>query len=361
MAQRNQKTNAVPIVNIGQLEKLIDLAIMAQRPIMVTGAPGIGKTAAPTMYCSSKGYPLMVIHPVVSDPTDAKGMPCLITDPDTGEQSAVFLPFNDLQVMIDYPHDAELPMVVFIDDLGQAPPMVQAAWMQILLARAINHHKISPMVHFIAATNRKEDRAGVKGILEPVKSRFAAIVELQPSLDEWIGFALSSRLYPTIAPFIRFRPSALHAFEPTAGMEQSPCPRTWEMLSDMLYAYDQSNTDDPILRNALVQGAVGEGVTGEFLAFERVHKDLPDLDAIIKDPDIFICPDISKLSVLYAIAGGVAIRCTKQNVGRILKIAAKLPQEYAASMVNDCLHVCPEIRTNEQFTDWCVENADIFL
>lgn len=354
------KQNAVPIVTIGQLEHLIELGIMAKRPIMITGAPGIGKTAAPQQVVARKGYHLLVVHPVVSDPTDAKGMPCLITDPETGEQSAVFLPFNDLETMINHPADGA-PLIVHIDDLGQAPPMVQAAWMQILLARAINHHKISDNVHFIACTNRKEDRAGVKGILEPVKSRFAAIVELQPSLDEWIGYALSHKLYPTIAPFIRFRPSALHDFTPSAGMEQSPCPRTWEMLSDMLFAYDQAGIEDPILRNALIQGAVGEGVTGEFLAFERVHKDLPDLDAIIKDPDSFVCPDLSKLSVLYAIAGGVAIRCTKQNIGRILKIAAKLPQEYAASMVNDCLYVCPDIRTNEQFTDWCVENADIFL
>lgn len=356
-----KKQNAVPIVNISQMENLIELGIMAKRPVMITGAPGIGKTAAPTMLCDRKGWNLLVIHPVVSDPTDAKGMPCLITDPETGEQQAVFLPFNDLQTMIEYPADSDTPLIVFIDDLGQAPPMVQAAWMQILLARAINHHHVSPAVHFIAATNRKEDRAGVKGILEPVKSRFAAIVELQPSLDEWVGYALQAKLYPTIAPFIRFRPSALHSFEPSAGMEQSPCPRTWEMLSDMLHAYDQAGYEDPVLRTALIQGAVGEGVTGEYLAFERVHKHLPDLDAIIKDPDSFVCPALDKLSVLYAIAGGVAIRCTKQNIGRILKIAGKMPQEYAASMVNDCLHVCPEIKGNEQFTDWCVDNADIFL
>jgi hypothetical protein len=133
------------------------------------------------------------------------------------------------------------------------------------------------------------------------------------------------------------------------------------MLSDMLYAYEQTGSDDPILRSALIQGAVGEGVTGEFLGFERVHHDLPDLDAIIANPDSFICPDSSKLSVLYAIAGGVAQRCTVRNIGRILQIAAKMPQEYAAAMVNDCLHVAPDIRNNEQFTDWCVENSSIFM
>ena len=68
----------------------------------------------------------------------------------------------------------------FLDDLGQAPMSVQAAAMQLILARRINGFKISDKVIFMAATNRREDKAGVTGILEPVKSRFAWIVELVP-------------------------------------------------------------------------------------------------------------------------------------------------------------------------------------
>ncbi len=66
----------------------------------------------------------------------------------------------------------------FIDDLGQATPAVQAAAMQLILARTLNGHRVSDHVVFIAATNRRTDRAGVSGILEPVKSRFATLVEL---------------------------------------------------------------------------------------------------------------------------------------------------------------------------------------
>ena len=356
------RTSSVPIINIRQLTSLIHISMSARRPILITGAPGIGKTSAPVQLCQEQGWNLMIQHPVVSDPTDAKGMPCLIRDPETGKDAAVFLPFGDLKKMMDYPADeGTAPMIVFIDDLGQAPPMVQAAYMQLLLAREINGKKISPNVHFLAATNRKEDRAGVKGILEPVKSRFAAIVELQPSLDEWVSWALKSKIYPSIIPFIRFCPPALMDFVPTAGMEQSPCPRTWHMLSDMLYQYDALQIDDVSLRSAMVTGSIGEGRTGEFLAFERIYQGLPDLDYLIDNPEKIKDLDTSNVSLVYAVIVGIATRCTMDNIRNILLISASLPQEFSSYMINDCLQVEPGIAENEDFLNWCVENSDIFM
>ncbi len=43
--------------------------------------------------------------------------------------------------------------VCLLDDLGQAPPAVQAAAMQLLLARRVNGHAVSDHVTFLAATN----------------------------------------------------------------------------------------------------------------------------------------------------------------------------------------------------------------
>ena len=73
-----QKNNAVPIVSITQLEKLIEIAVHANQPVLITGAPGIGKTASPVALTIRKNWPLMIMHPVVMDPTDAKGMPAIV-------------------------------------------------------------------------------------------------------------------------------------------------------------------------------------------------------------------------------------------------------------------------------------------
>ena len=114
----------------------------------------------------------------MNDPTDYKGLPAL---PRPGDTEATFIPFGELSRAIN----ATRPTVWFFDDLGQASPAVQAACMQLVLARRINGHALPDCITFVACTNRRADRAGVSGILEPVKSRFVSIVNLEPDIDSW--------------------------------------------------------------------------------------------------------------------------------------------------------------------------------
>src|SRR5262245_47390194 len=107
-----------------ELHDLLVATIPHRAPVLITGAPGIGKTDIVTAAAEASGASLIVSHPVVSDPTDAKGLPW----PSADKQSATFLPFGDLARAVA----ATQPTVWFLDDLGQAPPSVQASFMQLL-------------------------------------------------------------------------------------------------------------------------------------------------------------------------------------------------------------------------------------
>jgi hypothetical protein len=131
---------------------------------------------------------------------------------------AEFLPFGNLRKLLN----ATVPTLFFLDDLGQAPQGVQAAAMQLLLAREINGQKISDYVSFAAATNRKEDRAGVSGILEPVKSRFVTIINVETNADDWLRWARRNGLPEELLMLIKWRPELLEKFKATADMTNSP-------------------------------------------------------------------------------------------------------------------------------------------
>lgn len=152
-----------------QLESLLTFMFEENLPVLIKGTPGIGKSDVVAQAAQKIGWPLIISHPVVADPTDYKGLPFAV------DGHAKFLPFGDLEKLLE----TKTPLIYFLDDLGQATPAVQSAVMQLLLARQINGHKISKEVRFVAATNGRADRANVQGILEPVKSRFASIVELE--------------------------------------------------------------------------------------------------------------------------------------------------------------------------------------
>ena len=213
-----------------QLTRLLEFAILNRFPVLITGSPGIGKTDIVKQSARATEARLLVSHPVVSDPTDYKGLPFVI-ETESGKR-ADFLPFGDLAQICS----TQEKTVFFFDDLGQAPASVQAAVMQLLLARRINGHRVSEQVTFVAATNRREDKAGVQGILEPVKSRFFSIVELETDIEDWVKWAIESNMPAELIAFVRFRPDLLNDFKPTREMKNSPCPRTLAFIGKAINA-----------------------------------------------------------------------------------------------------------------------------
>lgn len=297
-------------VKPAQLKTLLSKTIAARLPVMITGAPGVGKTDIVKSAAKDANANCIIMHPVVSDPTDFKGLPW------AANGRATFLPFGELEALIQ----ATEPTVCFLDDFGQASNAVQAAAMQLILGRQINGHKISDDVVFMAATNRRGDRAAVSGILEPVKSRFATIVELQPDLKEWITWALQNNVQPQVIAYLRMRPAHLSDFKPTSDLVNSPSPRTWSSLSKLV-ALDLPKE----IRLTAYCGAIGEPTAVEYASFERVWQSMVSPDVVLSNPKAAPIP--SEPSALYALSTALAMRVAKDSMGRYMTYMDRLMNE----------------------------------
>jgi hypothetical protein len=334
-----------------QLAVTLQVAMEKKLNVLIKGTPGIGKTDIVHQAAKASGNDLIVSHPVVSDPVDYKGMPAIIDDPKTGRKLAEFLPFGDLKALID----AEKPTVFFMDDLGQAPPAVQAAAMQLLLARRINHHKVSDHVCFIGATNNKEDKAGVSGILEPVKSRFCAIIKLEVDLEDWVSWAIKSEKIPTeLIAFIRYRPNHLNDFKPTADLTNTACPRTVENCAKWMHSGVSLE-----LEYELFSGAAGEGFASELLSFLKIFRKLPNPDRVLMDPENAQVPEDP--ATLYAICGALSARASEQNMGRIVTYSNRLPDEFSVLMIRDSVKNDPQVADTKAFIEWASGHKDVLI
>ncbi|AVO43511.1 ATP-binding protein [Simplicispira suum] len=334
---------------------LLAAFMAANTPVLLTGAPGIGKSSIVEQAAASIGYDIILSHPVVSDPTDAKGLPW----PSKDGASATFLPFGDLARAIN----ATRPTLWFLDDLGQASPAVQASYMQLLLARSVNGHKLPDCVTFAAATNRRSDRAGVSGILTPVLSRFGTVIEVEVSVDCWTQWALGAGMPPELISFIRFRPNLLHVFDPTKrsnDMENFPCPRTWAFTGKTL---NMALPED--LEFTAIAGAVGEGAAFELRAFLKMYRsNMPSPDKIILDPDNAPIPD--RPDMIWAVCSALARKASDSNCGRIFRYAERLhgdgKSEFATLMVKDTTRLHPEVHDTPDWTRLAVsEFGQTFL
>lgn len=328
-----------------QAIRFLTAAIPAKEPILLWGKPGSGKTAVIEAAAQIIGADVLAEFAALADPTDPKGLPCASGD------SARFVPMGNMKRAID----AQRLTVFDLEDLGQAPPSVQAAYMPLIFARRSGEHKISDHVCFLASTNSRADRAGVTGLLEPIKSRFSSIIRLETDLDSWVNWAFGAGIETEVIAFLRFRPEVFHDFKPSLDMSNSPCPRTWAAVSRMLAL----SLPDDILP-AAVTGAVGDAAATEFLAFLRMFKSLPNPDRILADPDTAEVP--TRPDVLYALSGALAARVTPHSASRYYRYADRLIQsahaEFGVLMHRDAARKTEIIETRAA-VEWITRNQAI--
>jgi AAA domain (dynein-related subfamily) len=320
-----------------QLKQLLAQTIPAGLPVLIKGAPGVGKTSIVEQAAAACQADVILTHPVVADPTDYKGLPWKLE----GKDAATFLPFGDLQRAIT----ATQRTVFFCDDLGQASQSVQAALMQLILARQVAGHKVPDCVTFVAATNRREDRAGVSGLLEPVKSRFATIVELKSDIDSFIQWANRAQVNPLIIAFLMFKPELLHVFEPSADLTNSPSPRTWSRINEL----SQLNLPLDVKLEAYA-GAIGKGASIEFESFCQIWDTLPDVHQVLLSPDTAPVPDSP--AALYGICGALAATVNQQTIGAMLRYSQRLPNEFAAFALQSATQRTPNVTKTPAFITW---------
>lgn len=327
--------------------ELLDVARSAIKNtfnILVTGAPGIGKTDILKAATKAEGCGLMIEHAVTSEPTDYKGLGF----PSADRESAKFLPYGSLNEMIN----AEKPLVVFFDDLGQAPQSVQAAIMQLILERKINGHKVSEHVKFLAATNRRQDNAAVSGLITPLISRFASVVELEVDAPSWTQWALTNDMPFELIAFLRLKPQLISTFDASKrDLKNFACPRTIANLGKWINAGMHDTK--------VWAGCVGETFQIEFSAFWSLLKTVGNMpDKICQGQKVDMAL-LAKPDLKYAICAALAFRATEVNWGNIAKFAKQLPPEFQTYLVVDATTRNPELMNTKEFISFSVENQKL--
>lgn len=350
MALKETKT---PQVGFSMAAEIARRFMKDNRSILLTGMPGIGKTALMKLIAKELGYDLVLFHPVVSAPEDFKGLPWMFKDAD-GNNRAVFVAYEELEKLIN----ATGPTICGLDDFGLAPDAVQGAAMQLLHGGELCGKKISEHVRFFACTNRKQDKAGVKSLLEPVKSRFWGIFELVPELEPFLTYAATVNMSPMLMAFLRHRPDWIQGGEdgwmPEADIVSTACPRTIEHLSDTI-----NMNFDVTTRPSVYAGAVGKPMGNEYFAFEQLVVQMPDLDVICANPLGAELPNSP--NIMFAMIGALHCRMDRKNIDNIYKyINRAFSKELQAVFHFDIKKIKPSLIKTSAYIDFAAKNGDLF-
>jgi hypothetical protein len=214
----------------------------------------------------------------------------------------------------------------------------------------------------MAVSNRTEDFSNVQRLALALRNR-AMNLNLMSSHKDWLDWANANGIHEWCRGFIRFKPTLLNAFQAAKTAEERRAlmemkaintERTWHKLSDALHA-----GVDKEIEHGVAAGLVGPGAGHEFFAYVKYYRELPDMDAYIKDPSIYRVKDVTEPAILWAVATGISARIdTEENdtVRNAFRIFSDLPKDYATAAIRDAVATKTSLIESEHFTKWVLAN-----
>lgn len=251
-----------------QLLSALPIMQSINRPIMIWGSPGIGKSDLIRQFALACNRKVFDERLALLDPTDLRGIPYF--DPET--KTAKW----GLPSML--PTEASGPSILFLDEINAAPPSIQAAAYQLVLDRCIGDYRLPDDCFIVAAGNLESDKAVTHTMPTPLLNRFTHIT-LDVSADDWIDWAMTKSVHPDIVGYISYMKGNLHKFDSRNLNERGfPTPRSWAFSSEILYETERSfgdNKESNRITRDLISGTIGEGMSVEFFAHRDISKYLP--------------------------------------------------------------------------------------
>jgi len=268
--------------------------------------------------------PVIDIRAVLLDPVDLRGIP-YVRDGVAHWASPSFLPRDGEGIM-------------FLDEIANAPPMVQSALLQLILDGKVGEYTKPPGWRFVAASNRVGDRAGSHKIISSLANRFACHINMEVDHEDWNTWAIEAGIAPDIRSFLNFKPALLSQFNPNSDEPAFSTPRSWKFASDLIANIPEG------MHLQVLSGTVGAGCAAEYVAFRDVYMRIPTLEQIVKDPQ--------KVSVNndpatnFALVGALTDACgrrpkNKEVLNAVVEFICRLPAAFATVFFRDVSLVAP--------------------
>ncbi|MEM0158144.1 MAG: hypothetical protein QW812_01360 [Thermoplasmataceae archaeon] len=294
------------------------VAINGRLPVMVWGAPGIGKSEIVKECAAESGIAVLDLRLNYYEETDLLGIP-MKTD-----EGMKFVKYRGL------PREGE--GIWFFDELTHARTQIQGLIFELINDFRIEDYDVPDgWRRFIGASNLPWHKSISNPMPAGLRNRFTGgHYELIPDLNDWSAWAIKKDVDPRLIAAVQYLdmndPKGWLFRDGSEGVELSP--RTWATGVN----FSMKNLHGEDLLNA-VSGMIGEENAIEFFDVVKRLNDLPDIEKLIsgeadwnpvgKDP-----------SEIYLVLNGIVKKCFKD--ARVLPVALKA----ASRLGNEYFYLC---------------------
>lgn len=216
-----------------------------QRPLLLIGPPGIGKTAIMRQIAQETGAGLVAYTMTHHTRQSAIGLP-FISQREYGGRTYSITEYTMSEIVAsiyDYMEaTGKRSGILFLDEINCVSETLAPVMLQLLQNKTFGNHPLPPDWVIVAAGNPPEYNKSVRELdmatLDRVKH-----MEISASLPVWQEYARRQGLHPAIRTYLSLYPDHFYNITNTDRGQLFVTARGWEDLSCILLAYEDAGEE----------------------------------------------------------------------------------------------------------------------
>lgn len=221
------------------------LPVESQRPVLLMGPPGIGKTAIMAQIAQEMGVGLVSYSMTHHTRQSALGLPYIVEDEFEGETYRISHYTMSEIIAAVHEHIRQTGRhegILFLDEVNCVSETLAPAMLQFLQFKTFGQHKIPKGWVIVCAGNPPEYNNSVREFDIVTWDRLKRI-DVEPSYDAWRDYAMQIGVHPAVSSYLEIKKQNFYKVESSARGRRFVTPRGWVDLSRMIQLYEMHNIE----------------------------------------------------------------------------------------------------------------------
>ena len=242
-----------------------------QRPVLLIGAPGIGKTQIMEQIARECGVGLVAYTITHHTRQSAVGLPFISKKVYGGNEYSV-TEYTMSEIVASIYNKIEATGlkegILFIDEINCVSETLAPTMLQFLQCKTFGNHKIPEGWLIAAAGNPPEYNKSVREFDIVTLDRLK-LIQVEPDFGVWKEYALEEAIHPAFVSYLSVKEQNFCRIETTVDGKLFATPRGWEDLSRLIEVYEQLHL--PVDRDVIIQYIQFPAIAKDFANYLELY------------------------------------------------------------------------------------------